>query len=571
MLHPPLRGRHFKLFNTEEKENKMDFFKRACGIAGRAYLMGLLFLAAESGVFAQAGSRLGQIAILPFSGGTADEREGIAELFSFTSGMMANFRVMPRTGITRAVANEQEFQSMSGMTSADTIARLGNQFGAEYVMAGSITSVGTQHLLIVSIIRIDVIRQVAGDFLLYDSLDALNQDSTILERMAENLVKMLRAQRDDLDKLALLPVDFPDSSANVQEGDALAQILAIYLLRYNAYAVYPRTKTLEQVESEYETQLSGSTRDSEQVTVGQADNPPYALAVISRRIGSGSRFNASIIDLEGGNQIAGQSEQYATLLDGMTAIEFLARELSGLEVSDRERNRRTSSVTSAASAVEAQARREEAARRSAEKWDKFLSNSGIAISGFFGMGVSGTGLVEGTDDDITTPDIDEKVAGEMGFSGDLLVELRLSKYFGIQTGVRFSTSFLEYEQKEQDPIEYDTLTVIQLPIMARINLGRDMGGMELYLALFGGVGLNLSTTAKDAESIDLAPASFIGGVELGVVYYGRFRLGAGVLYDGDMSDGKATYAGTDVAYRRSQLGLNLSLGYYIPFRKSNRW
>ena len=94
---------------------------------------------------------IGRIAILSFNGGSQDERDGIAELFSFTPQIMRNFTVIPRTTITKAIETEQSFQLSSGMTDADTMARLGNQFGANYVMAGSITSLGNSRLLIVSI------------------------------------------------------------------------------------------------------------------------------------------------------------------------------------------------------------------------------------------------------------------------------------------------------------------------------------------------------------------------------------------------------------------------------------
>jgi hypothetical protein len=128
--------------------------------------------------------------------------------------------------------------------------------------------------------------------------------------------------------LALLPVVFTDS-ANKEEGDTLAQLLAIYLLRGGKYTVYPRTKNLEQVQSEYETQLrSGLTRADQAVRAGEATNPPYALSVISRQIGGGTRFNASIINLERGSTILGTSEQYAGMSDGITAMESLAIKLS---------------------------------------------------------------------------------------------------------------------------------------------------------------------------------------------------------------------------------------------------
>jgi hypothetical protein len=548
----------------------------------------------QAGLFAQTG-RLGRIAILPFSGGTADEREGIAELFSFTPGMMGNFMVMPRTGITRAVANEQEFQAMSGMTSADTIARLGNQFGAEYVMAGSITSVENRHLLIVSIVRIDVIRQVAGDFLEYDSLDALNRDDSILERMAENLVGMLRTQTDDLEKLALLPVDFPDGSANVQEGDALAQLLAIYLLRHNTYAVYPRTRTLEQVQEEYENQLGGATRESEAVVAGQGDNPPYALSVVSRRIASMSRFNASIIDLEGGNQVAGRSEQYATLRDGMNAIEFLARELSGQEVSDLERSRRDASVTSTVSAAEAQARREAAARRRAEARDRFNENAAFVFGFEYGFSIISKNLIDEKifpneylakydnvpskskydGDGNRTGSIpgDPKIAPtRIGFLPGVLVGFQYS-WFSINAGASFG-----YGYDGPSQIVYN---FVQVPVLLRgdwvMSYSSSDTQISLTLDAFAGMGLNfpLKATAQLSQSdwgdkdefdttLTMSPTIIIGaGIGMGTAratLYTDFRGAFDIAATGaKLSDGRAG------SFKRATFDMAIGLKFRVPF------
>ncbi|MDR1352906.1 MAG: penicillin-binding protein activator LpoB, partial [Treponema sp.] len=51
---------------------------------------------------------------------------------------------MPRTSINRAIRGEQGFQMGSGMTDPDTIAALGRQLGATYVVAGTITRLGNQ-------------------------------------------------------------------------------------------------------------------------------------------------------------------------------------------------------------------------------------------------------------------------------------------------------------------------------------------------------------------------------------------------------------------------------------------
>jgi len=298
-----------------------------------AFLFLALFINTAMFCLAQ---NMGRIAILSFNGGSQDERDGIAELFSFTPQIMSNFTVIPRTTITSAINKEQNFQTSSGMTDTDTMVRLGNQFGANYVMAGSIASLGNSRLLIVSIVKIDVIQQVAGAFLEYKSLDDFNKDGTIIEKMATDFMSLMKKPTGSMNKLAVLPVQF-SGGVNEQEGDALAQLLSIYLIQNGKYAVYPRTKTLEQVQKEYATQLSGITRDKEAVSLGRGINPQYVLSIASRKIGTVNRFNVSVIDLEGGNQIAGETEPYATLSDGINAMNFIAKKLSGIQVSERER------------------------------------------------------------------------------------------------------------------------------------------------------------------------------------------------------------------------------------------
>ena len=85
------------------------------------------------------------LAILPFTGGQGDEGETIAELFSFDLQLNNVFNPIPRTSITRAINSEQGFQMNSGMTDADTIVSIGKQLGAQYVVAGSITSMFIVH------------------------------------------------------------------------------------------------------------------------------------------------------------------------------------------------------------------------------------------------------------------------------------------------------------------------------------------------------------------------------------------------------------------------------------------
>jgi len=503
------------------------------------FLFLVLFISSMAFCAAQ---NMGRIAILSFNGGSQDERAGIAELFSFTPQIMRNFTVIPRTTITRAIEREQNFQLSSGMTDADTMVRLGYQFGANYVMAGSITSLGRSRLLIVSIVKIDVIQQVAGAFLEYKSLDDFNKDETIIEKMTTELVSLMRNDTSKMDKLAVLPVQFLDG-ANEQDGDALAQVLSIYLIQNGKYAVYPRTKTLEQVQDEYTIQLSGRTRESEAVSLGRGINPQYVLSIASRRIGTANRFNAAVIDLEGGNQVAGESEQYATLSDGINAMEFLAKRLSGIQVSERERNRRLASV---ASTVDA----EEKAKQRQEAIDKFLGNSGINLSGWLGFinykwpdGIYNNVLAGG---------------GEIG--------LCLSPYFTLQTGLEaFQDREYRPEGRERDKSNKSiiTQTAVQIPVLARFDIPILY---YYYISPYAGIGLNVASIGKDVTIQSYSPVSFIVGGELGMSLYG-VKFFAAYQYNRDLSDTVYIYKDQKFSYLGARSIWYFGIKMFIPFKK----
>jgi hypothetical protein len=81
---------------------------------------------------------------------------------------------------------------------------------------------------------------------------------------------------------------------------------------------------------EYSTQASGITADESMVDIGKGENPRFVLSVIARRLGDLNMFNASIINLESGVQLVGRSVNYTSLNDGVTVMENLARELTGV-------------------------------------------------------------------------------------------------------------------------------------------------------------------------------------------------------------------------------------------------
>jgi TolB-like protein len=289
----------------------------------------LALAALFAALFAGTAAAKDTLAVLPFTGGAGEEGETIAELFSFSDELNAAFAPIPRTSISRAVGNEQRFQTSAGMTDPDTIAALGKQLGAKYVVAGNIARLGNRNLLIISILKIDDLRQVAGDIQTYARIEELRGK---LPGMARNIIAATQTDSSKLEKLAVLPVERGGGNIDSRVADALAQILSIYLIRSGKYAVYPRTATLEQVQAEYNTQLSGAVADENVVDMGKGENPRIVLSVVARRLGSESMFNASIINLETGVQLLGKSVSYEHLDDGLEAMRKLASELTGVTV-----------------------------------------------------------------------------------------------------------------------------------------------------------------------------------------------------------------------------------------------
>jgi TolB-like protein len=265
------------------------------------------------------------LAILPFTGAQGEDGETIAELFSFEKDLTAVFTPVPRTSINAAIRKEQRFQLRGGMTDPDTAVALGKQLGAQYVVAGSISSLGRQNLLIIAILQIEDLRQVAGDVQTYSSISEIRGK---LPAMAKRIAEASRKDASAMPQLAVPPVRMA-GGADSREADTLAQILAAHLVQSGKYGVYPRTKSLEQVQAEYGNQFGGDVVDEYLPRLGIGTNPRLALSVTARKLGNESMFNAAIINLETGAQEAGETADYKSLEDGIRAMEELTLRLTG--------------------------------------------------------------------------------------------------------------------------------------------------------------------------------------------------------------------------------------------------
>jgi len=267
------------------------------------------------------------IAILSFTGGSFEDGETIPELFSYDQTLNNVFSIIPRTSINSAIRREQNFQMTSGMTDPETISRIGHQLGAKYIVAGSITSLGKQQLLVISIMQIENLQMLSGEWMKYTDIGEIQDKIPDISRTIINAYRMDTSKRQ---KLAILPFQ---TSRGDREADALAQIFAIEVVRSGTYAVFPRTKTLEQVQTEYRNQLNGDTADEYAIRIGKGENPLLALSGAVRSLGSSRRmFNASIINVESAVQIKGDTVNYNAIEEGVEAIWALASKLTSREV-----------------------------------------------------------------------------------------------------------------------------------------------------------------------------------------------------------------------------------------------
>jgi TolB-like protein len=508
-------------------------------------------IAAGAGDLDFPAEKLGAIAVLPFTGGASvDEQNGIPERIAMTNEMVSNFgNVMLRTDLAHDTAWEQAFQRGSGMIKPEDAVAMGKNAQAEYVMTGSITALGHQKLLIVSIINIHDVRQVAGDFLLYNSIDEFSGNTSLLNNMAGVMARMIRNMEEDLPPLAVMPVriegggveDPPgppgrqspgaavpvESLPRVSEGDALAQILSIYLTREGKWAVCPRTD-LDKVQAEAGGQGQGGPASGDP-PAGTGLAPRYSLAVVSRTYGSAKSFNAIITNLEDGTQHNGGSVPYGALDDGLLVMEPLAQELSGKE----------GAIQAALAAVDQ---------------STFLKNSGIAFQGWTAMTVGGSSVSS----DGSTVD---------AFRGGLGLELRFYN-FGIQTGINTLSFNIPYTPPDEEDL-YAEMSTTQIPLLLRFNFWgpRKRGSIGAGLSVFGGLGFNLSANTRDTVVVDPAPVGLIigGGVE----WYGyHFSLALGYQYNGDLGDSTLTVGRASYPFNRNIHMLGFSLAWYIPFRRS---
>jgi TolB-like protein len=283
--------------------------------------------------FAQAKPILG---ILPFTGGAGEDGETIAALFSYQSELSRVFTIVSRMGSIEAVMKEQQFQRSSGLTDSDTIARLGRQYNADYVVAGHIQTLGDRKLVLITIIHVESLRQIAGAYKDYTDIEEVQN---MIPEMAQRITAAYRNSGDRLPRLAVLPFAAP---AGVDPGDTevLAQILAVEIANSGLYTVLPRTSEIQTVMQEHTIQRSAVTEADNIKVIGKALTAQYVLAGNVRRLGRNNMFTAEIIDIETAGQLAGDFVNYQTMEDGLRLMADLGTKLTGRVAAEAELRQR---------------------------------------------------------------------------------------------------------------------------------------------------------------------------------------------------------------------------------------
>jgi hypothetical protein len=272
-----------------------------------------------------------RLAVVPFSGGEGDDGENIAELFSGNRDLAQVFRIYPRTGITFGIDEERNVQKY--VVSNDEYRNQLLAMGINYVVAGDITRLGKQSLLVISIIDIEKLVQIAGDIQIFEKKQEIEGK---LPEMVRNIINGAKVDWTDKPMLAVVNPRLRDN-ADPEAANVLGEILGIEITRTGKYAVYPRNATLEAVQTEWDNQRRGAAAATDLKGPGRADRPDHVLSVIARG-GEGSvtaaRFNASIINLDTREQVSFATQTYLNIEDGIAVTRTIARELT---ITDAER------------------------------------------------------------------------------------------------------------------------------------------------------------------------------------------------------------------------------------------
>ena len=267
------------------------------------------------------------LALFPFTGGNVSDGTAIVSSLARQRTLRDAFnKVTLVTQNTITTMNfEQRFQRNSGLTDADTIFELGKALNASHVIAGYITKLGDRNLVIVSIMDVESLQQIAGDYRAYSTIEEID---ALIADIAKKLAGAVPRNTSALPGLSVPPFNI-SSGVNQNDAMVLAQILSCDLANSGKYAVLPRTDSIEKVMEEQKRQRSGVTDQERIKRLGAGRNAQYVLSGSVQRLGNLNKFAVDILDILDGSFMDGYEEQYTSLSQGFELIPKLAMQASG--------------------------------------------------------------------------------------------------------------------------------------------------------------------------------------------------------------------------------------------------
>ena len=280
----------------------------------------VLLACCASFAFAQARPTLG---ILPFTGGADGDGQAIATFISMRPELAGAFRVVPRTAALNALFAEHYVQ-LSGLTDSDTIARIGRQLNADYVISGNIRRLGDRNLVITTIVHVESFELVAGYYLTfpYGAIEEVHGSLPSMSRTMVNAALGRVTPRPP--SLAIFPFRAP-AGIDAHDAETLAQILAIEILNAGNFAILPRTSAIQTALTEMGFQGQGFTAEEGRAAVGRATNADLVLSAEAHRLGAMNAFTAQILRVSDGSLFSpGNYRPYQVLADGIDLMGELA-------------------------------------------------------------------------------------------------------------------------------------------------------------------------------------------------------------------------------------------------------
>ena len=309
----------------------------------KIYIVTLLLI---SGALAAFGQAKPVLAILPFSGGTGGDGETIAQLFSIQikRDSRDTFDVVSRTtSDLKAITDEHNFQMNSGYADSDTIAGIGHQLNANFVVSGHIRHLGDRNLVITNIINVKTFEQLAGDYSEYHTIEDIR---AMLPNISKKLIAAASPRNNSkLPKLAIAPFTIANTGVNKQDAETLAQILTIEIANTGKYSVLPRTTTMQAAKDELKYQMEGYTDEEGAIALGKAINAEYVLVAEARSLGHINVFITKILHIKSASLLTGDSRDYHVVDDGIKLMPELALLLTDQEKAAKQiaiRNRKLS-------------------------------------------------------------------------------------------------------------------------------------------------------------------------------------------------------------------------------------